>query len=103
MAQRSEEINLDDVPLENENHIRGQIIPYLFYTCSLRSPLLRNNLGESIFILGENENITQTPVERPPSGNLADPLTSQSQQALQALNTVAKLQEELLTTEGTLI
>lgn len=77
VAQRSEEINLDDVPLENENHIRG----------------------ESIFILGENENITQTPVERPPSGNLADPLTSQSQQALQALNTVAKLQEELLTTE----
>jgi len=77
VAQRSEEINLDDVPLENENHIRG----------------------EAIFILGENENITQTPVERPQSGDLADPLTSQSQQALQALTTVAKLQEELLTTE----
>jgi len=70
-------LSLSQVPLEKDDHVDG----------------------ETVFILGENENISSRPVSRPPSGKLAEPLTAHSTQALQALNTVSQLQAELLVTE----
>ena len=54
-------LSLSQVPLEKDDHVDG----------------------ETVFILGENENISSRPVSRPPSGKLAEPLTAHSTQALQ--------------------
>jgi len=77
VQENDPKLSLSQVPLEKEDHVDG----------------------ETVFILGENENISSRPVSRPPSGKLAQPLTAHSTQALQALNTVSQLQAELLVTE----
>ena len=56
-------LSLSQVPLEKDDHVDG----------------------ETVFILGENENISSRPVSRPPSGKLAEPLTAHSTQALQGI------------------
>ena len=66
------------MPLEKEDHIRG----------------------EEIFTLGSNEIITSRPISRPSQGSLAEPLTENSSDEYKTLNTVSQLQMELLNTEG---
>jgi len=68
---------LEEVPLEKEDHIRG----------------------EEIFMLGSNEIITSRPISRPSQGSLADPLTETSSEEFKTLSTVSQLQMELLNTE----
>ena len=59
-------LSLSQVPLEKDDHVDG----------------------ETVFILGENENISSRPVSRPPSGKLAEPLTAHSTQALQGIGSI---------------
>ena len=59
-------LSLSQVPLEKDDHVDG----------------------ETVFILGENENISSRPVSRPPSGKLAEPLTAHSTQALQGIGLI---------------
>jgi len=55
--------------------------------------------AESLYIVGENENITSRSVTRPSEGELTLPITDVSDEALKTLSTVEKLQIELLDTE----
>ena len=77
-AKKEADFALDEVPLEKEDHIRG----------------------EEIFTLGSNEIITSRPISRPSQGSLAAPLTENSSDEFKTLSTVSQLQMELLNTEG---
>jgi len=76
-AKKEADFALDEVPLEKEDHIRG----------------------EEIFTLGSNEIITSRPISRPSQGSLAAPLTENSSDEFKTLSTVSQLQMELLNTE----
>lgn len=57
------------------------------------------NFAESLYIVGNNENITSRTVSRPSKGELTNPMTETSEDALNTLSTVERLQIELLDTE----